>query len=261
MKSLSGKVALVTGGGSGIGRASAILLAENGVKVAILDLGLEEAKPVQTTIEGMGGEAFSIGADISNPDEMERAIEQIIERFGQLDIVFANAGINGVINSIEDLKVEDWQKTIHNNLTGTFITLKFAIPHLKKQGGSVMITSSVNGNRIFSNFGFSAYSTSKAGQVAFMKMAALELAKYKIRVNAICPGAIKTHINQSTHKQPEVENIRIPIEFPQGDQPLEHEPGSAEQVAQLILFLASDASDHITGTEIFIDGAESLIRG
>jgi NAD(P)-dependent dehydrogenase (short-subunit alcohol dehydrogenase family) len=261
MQSLVGKVALVTGGGSGIGKASAVLLAENGAKVAILDIGLEAAKEVQTTVEGNGGDALTIQADISNPEEMQRAMEQIIERYGRLDIVFANAGINGVLNSNEDMKVEDWQKTIHNNLTGTFLTLKYAIPHLKKHGGSVVITSSVNGNRIFSNFGFSAYSTSKAGQVAFMKMAALELAAFKIRVNAICPGAIKTHIDQSTHIKPEVEEIRIPVEFPEGDQPLEHAPGSASQVAQLVLFLASDASNHITGTEIFIDGAESLIRG
>jgi NAD(P)-dependent dehydrogenase (short-subunit alcohol dehydrogenase family) len=261
MQTLSGKVALVTGGGSGIGKASALLLAENGAKVVIVDIGLEKAKEVQTAVEGAGGEAMGIQADIANPEAMQRAIEQIIERFGRLDIVFANAGINGVINSIEDMEVEDWQKTIDNNLTGTFLTVKYSVSHLKKQGGSVVITSSVNGNRIFSNFGFSAYSTSKAGQVAFMKMAALELASMKIRVNAICPGAIKTHIDQSTHTKPEVEEIRIPVEFPEGDQPLEHTPGYAGQVAQLVLFLASDASNHITGTEIFIDGAESLIRG
>jgi len=119
----------------------------------------------------------------------------------------------------------------------------------------------VNGNRIFSNFGFSAYSTSKAGQVAFMKMAALELAQYKIRVNAICPGAIETNIQQNTDRRPEVDEIEIPVDFTEGDKPLGHKPGSAKQVAQLLLFLSSDLSNHITGTEIYIDGAESLIRG
>lgn len=261
MKSLAGKVALVTGAGSGIGKAAAILLAGHGVKVGILNRGQGNANKVKEEIEQSGGEAVALAADISQPEEMQKAVEQMIQRYGRLDIVFANAGINGVLNTIEDMEVKDWKETIDINLTGTFLTLKYTVPYLKKQGGSIVITSSVNGNRIFSNFGYSAYSTSKAGQVAFMKMAALELASYGIRVNAICPGAIKTNIGENTHKRPAVEDIRIPVEFPEGDQPLEQGPGSSGQVAKLVLFLASEESDHITGTEIYIDGAESLIRG
>lgn len=132
---------------------------------------------------------------------------------------------------------------------------------MKTNGGSIIITSSINGNRVFSNFGFSAYSTSKAGQIAFMQMAALELAKYKIRVNAICPGAIKTSIDDNTKRTPSVDEIKIPVEFPEGDQPLKEQPGLPEEVADLVLFLASDESSHITGTPIYIDGAESLLRG
>ncbi|MCR8636039.1 SDR family oxidoreductase [Paenibacillus radicis (ex Xue et al. 2023)] len=258
---LQGKVALVTGGGSGIGKASALLYARHGAKVCVLDRGLDSVKEVQEEITLAGGEAYAINADISRPEEMQHAMDRAVQHYGRLDIVFANAGINGVLNAIEHMSVQDWEQTVDINLKGTFLTVKYAIPYLKKQGGSIIITSSINGNRVFSNFGFSTYSTTKAAQVAFMKMAALELARYRIRVNAICPGAIHTRIGDNTHFMPEVDEIRIAVEFPEGDHPLERNPGSAEQVADLALFLASNESSHISGTEIYIDGAESLLRG
>jgi len=135
------------------------------------------------------------------------------------------------------------------------------VPYLKRQGGSVIVTSSVNGTRIFSNTGATAYSCSKAAQVAFTKMAALELAKHRIRVNVICPGAISTQIEQSTEKRDE-EKEKEPVIYPEGSIPLTGgEPGTSEQVADLVLFLASDDSNHITGTEIWIDGGSSLLIG
>ena len=130
---------------------------------------------------------------------------------------------------------------------------------MKENGGSIIITSSINGNRRFAGFGMAAYSTSKAAQIGFMKMAALELARYKIRVNAICPGAIETNIDLSTEKNESVKEIEIPIEYPEGMQPLAKGPGQPEQVANLVSFLASDESSHISGTEIYIDGTESLL--
>jgi NAD(P)-dependent dehydrogenase (short-subunit alcohol dehydrogenase family) len=258
---LKGKVALVTGGGSGIGKASALHFARHGAQVCVLNRHIDSAREVQDHIKRFGGEAFAIEADVSQPDAVEKAMAAAVKQYGQLDVVFANAGINGVMTSIEHMKPEDWEHTININLKGTFLTVKYAIPHLKKNGGSIIINSSINGNRVFSNIGFSAYSTTKAGQIAFMKMAALELARYRIRVNAVCPGAISTNIDQNTHKMPELEEIQIPIQFPEGDQPLAHKSGAAEQVADLVLFLACEESSHISGTEVFIDGAESLIRG
>jgi NAD(P)-dependent dehydrogenase (short-subunit alcohol dehydrogenase family) len=260
-KCVDGKVAVVSGGGSGIGRAAALLLAKQGAKVCLLDRTVDEANKVKEQIERAGGEAHVTETDVSLAESVEAGIRQAVDKWGRLDIVFANAGINGTWTPIEDLSPEDWDQTIHINLRGTFLTVKYAIPHLKKQGGSIIITSSVNGNRIFSNIGASAYSSSKAGQVAFMKMAALELAQYKIRVNAICPGAIETNIGQNTNRTKEAEEAAIPVEYPEGAHPLEDKPGSAEQVAELVLFLASSKSSHITGTDIFIDGAESLLRG
>ncbi|AFC27693.1 short-chain dehydrogenase/reductase SDR [Paenibacillus mucilaginosus 3016] len=184
---VKGRAAVVTGGASGIGRASALRLAEHGAKVCLLDRSVEEAEEVRQAIERAGGEAMVVECDVSRPEQIQAGIEQAAARWGRLDIVFANAGVNGTVAPIETMETGDWDETIAINLRGTFAAVKYAIPHLKEGGGSIVITSSINGNRVFSGFGFGAYSTTKAGQVAFMKMAALELAQFKIRVNAVCP--------------------------------------------------------------------------
>jgi NAD(P)-dependent dehydrogenase (short-subunit alcohol dehydrogenase family) len=229
---LKDKVALITGTGSGIGRATALLFAQLGAKVAAVDRTVDQ-----------------------------HAAQTIGEKFGRIDIVFANAGINGVWAPLEELEPEEWDRTIETNLKGTFLTVKYALPYLKRGGGSVIINASVNGTRIFSNTGATAYACSKAAQVAFTKMVALELAKYHIRVNVICPGAVETAIDDSM-QQRDLEPIKEPAIFPEGRIPLtDGKSGTAEQVAQLVLFLASDVSSHITGTEIWIDGAESLLQG
>ncbi|OPA78648.1 3-oxoacyl-[acyl-carrier-protein] reductase [Paenibacillus selenitireducens] len=253
------KVAIITGAGSGIGRAAALLLARNGAKVCLIDLNNNRSESLEQEINQLGGESLFVDTDVSDPERVQHAIQSAVDRFGQVDIVFANAGINGILSPIEDLTAEAWDHTLTTNLKGTFLTVKYTIPHMKHNGGSIIITSSINGNRTFSGFGMSAYSTSKAGQMAFAKMAALELARYKIRVNVICPGAIQTNIGENTKKTPQVEKIKIPVNYPEGSQPLEHGPGQPEQVADLVLFLASQDSSHISGTEIFIDGVESLL--
>lgn len=258
---VAGRVALVTGAGSGIGRAAALLLAQQGAKVGALEREAEETQAVVDEIRQAGGEALPLVADVSDPEAVRRAIDELAEKYRRLDIVFANAGINGVWAPLEDLTPDEWDKTLAVNLKGTFLTVKYAAPYLKKKGGSVVITSSVNGTRIFSNTGATAYSCSKAGQAAFAKMVALELAKHRVRVNVLCPGAIETNIGQNT-EQRNLDSVKEPVEFPEGKIPLtDGKPGSAEQVAQLVLFLASDASSHISGTEIWIDGAESLLMG
>ncbi|MCE3200560.1 SDR family oxidoreductase [Paenibacillus sonchi] len=260
-KKLEGKVAIVSGGGSGIGRASVLAFARSGAKVAMLDRTVENAEKVRKQVEAEGGEAVVIECDIAEPQQVENAVKQAAGQWGRLDIVFANAGINGAMTPIETMDIESWDQTMNINLRGTFATVKYAIPYLKANGGSILINSSINGNRVFSNIGFSAYSTTKAGQTAFMKMAALELAQYKIRVNAICPGAITTNIDDNTYPSEDLKEVQIAVEFPDGGEPLEKGPGRPDQVARLALFLASDDSDHITGTEIYCDGAESLLHG
>jgi NAD(P)-dependent dehydrogenase (short-subunit alcohol dehydrogenase family) len=258
---LKGKVALVTGAGSGIGEAAAKKLAAAGAQVAALGRTDDELTDVVNEMRSQGCHAIPVVADISDAAAMERAYQRVEQEWGRLDIVFANAGINGVWAPIEELTPEDWNRTIGINLSGTFYTIKYAAPLLKRQGGSVIVTASVNGTRIFSNTGATAYSTSKAGQVAMTKMLALEFAPHKVRVNVICPGAIETNIDDNT-EQRDLEKVRIPVEFPESNQPLTGgKPGHADQVGDLVLFLASDMSSHITGTEIWIDGAESLLKG
>lgn len=261
MKRLENKIAVVTGAGSGIGKATAMKFAESGAKVGLIDIKEENAKKIKEEIESLGGEAIVLEADTANPEQMKKSVAAIGDKWGKIDIVFANAGINGTLSSIEAFDPDDWDETITTNLKGTFLTVKYSIPHMKEQGGSIIITSSVNGNRTFSNIGFSAYSSSKAGQMAFGKMAALELSTYKIRVNVICPGAIDTNIDKNTFPEEDtLKEVQIPVEFPEGSHPLENRPGKAEQVADLVHFLASDESSHISGTEIYIDGAETLLR-
>lgn len=256
-----GKTAIVTGAGSGIGKAAAMKLASEGANVALFDLLDDRTQKAEQEINAKyPGAARSFDVDVANPKRVEDAVREAAEHFGRIDIVFANAGINGKLAPVEELSYEDWNKTLSINLSGTFLTVKYTVPYLKRQGGgSIIITSSVNGNDRFSGFGMSAYSTTKAGQEAFGKMIALELAKFKIRVNVICPGAISTNIDASTKVSKDLEEIVIPVKYPEGSQPLADGPGKPENVADLVAFLASDESIHITGARIVIDGAESLL--
>lgn len=249
-------MAFVTGAGSGIGKAAALLFAHEGAKVVALANSADEIEATVAQIKELGGDALAVEADISDAKQTEDAVKKAFDTFGRIDIVFANAGINGVWAPLEEIEPEDWDKTINTNLRGTFLTLKYTFPHLKKQGGSVLVTSSVNGTRVFKGERI-AYSCTKASQVVLVRSLAVEFATHGIRINAICPGAIETNINQSTEAR-NVEEVGLPVEFPEGNRPLNK--GVAAHVAQLALFLASDASSHISGTEIFIDGAETLIN-
>lgn len=258
---MRGKRALVTGAGSGIGRATSIALARAGASVALLGRTLDELEQVADEIGGGDAGHLILLADVSEERAMKEAYREMSESWDSLDVVVANAGINGVWASLDQLKIEEWDETLAINLRGTFLTVKLALPYLRKSGGSVIIVSSVNGTRMFSNTGATAYACSKAAQLAFAKMSALELAADGIRVNVVCPGAIETQIDDSTERR-ELETLRLPVEFPEGQVPLtDGRPGTAETVARTIWFLASGAADHISGTEIYVDGAQSLLQG
>ena len=259
MGMLDGKVAFVTGGASGIGRGTALRFAREGAKLALADMQAEELEQARAEIAETGADAVAFTVDVSDPAAVEGAINQTVEHFGHLDIVFANAGINGVMAPLEELEPDEWDRTLAVNLKGTFLTVKYAVPHLKQnKGGSIIITSSVNGTRTFSNPGASAYSSSKAGQIAFMKMAALELGRHGIRVNAVCPGAIETHIDDRTEKR-DTDSIGIKVETPLGSPALHEGWGEAADVADTCLFLASDLSRHVSGVDIYVDGGASLL--
>ena len=259
---LTDKIALVTGAGSGLGEATALALARAGADVILVSRTRSELDAVAERVEAMGRNAMVATADTADTTAMGKLFQRIKRRFGRLDFVFANAGINGVWAPIEELKPAEWDETIRVNLRGTYLTVHHSVPLMKEHGGSIAITSSINGTRTFTTAGASAYSTTKSGQLAFGQMLALELAKHRIRVNVICPGAIESEISDNTQKRNTV-RAKVPAKlakFGKGTVPLTGgEPGESEDVADLAVFLASDRSKHISGTPIWIDGAQSLL--
>lgn len=250
--SMIGKRALVTGAGTGIGRATAVALAAAGAKVALLGRTVSELAQVFDEIGGDASGHLMLIADVSSGQEMKSAYSRLTTCWDSLDTVIASAGIQGVWAPLDLLEPDEWDETLGVNLRGTFLTVKFALPHLRKNGGSVVIVSSINGNRVFSNSGASAYACSQAGQLTFAKMAALELAADRIRVNVVCPGGIEARIEPSTERR-DVARLHPPLEFPEGDVPFTEDfPGTAQEVARAIYFLASDDAAHITGTEVYV---------
>eukprot|EP00026_Physarum_polycephalum_P015770 Phypoly_transcript_16538.p1 GENE.Phypoly_transcript_16538~~Phypoly_transcript_16538.p1 ORF type:complete len:263 (+),score=33.12 Phypoly_transcript_16538:70-858(+) len=259
--SLKNRVAVITGAGTGIGAGAAKLFAKEGAKVVLCARSKDKLEATLKEIHDGGGEGMIMPCDVKKEEDVQKLYKETFEKYGHIDIVVANAGINGVWAPIEDLKVEEFDETIATNLRGTFLAIKFAVPFLKRnQSSSIIVISSINGTRIFTNTGSTAYSCSKAGQVTMTKILAPELAKFKIRINVVCPGAIETNIDSATERR-NLEDIRIPIEYPEGTIPLTGKtPGKSEDVAQTCLFFArDDLSGHITGTEIYIDGGESLV--
>lgn len=256
-----GKVALVTGAGAGIGLAAARRLAAAGCQVGLLDRDEQDLARVVGELEAAGLPVLPLPADVGDEAAVRAAFARLEAHWRRLDVVVANAGINGVWAPFDEITLDEWNTTLRVNLTGTYLTIRHALPALRRQGGAIVITASINGTRVFSNPGATAYACSKAGQVTMAKMLAVELGRDGIRVNVICPGAVETQIGQSTEKR-DVDDLRPPVIFPAGDSPLTgQDPGQPEQVADLVLYLASAAASHITGTEVYIDGAQSLLRG
>ncbi|UVC12510.1 SDR family oxidoreductase (plasmid) [Rhizobium sp. TH2] len=255
------KVALVTGAGSGIGKATATALAADGYAVGLLGNNLEDVIPLAGELKALGFIATALKADISVESEMRKAVEHLIAGFGRLDVVIANAGINGVWAPIDDLKPDEWDRTFAVNLRGTYLTIHTTVPHLKTVGGgAIVVVSSINGTRTFTTPGATAYTATKAGQVAMVQQLALELARHGIRINAVCPGEIETNIDDNTSLRGE-EETAIPVEWPEGQVPITGgKPGRSEDVAAAILFLVSDKARHITGSPLWIDGGQGLLR-
>jgi NAD(P)-dependent dehydrogenase (short-subunit alcohol dehydrogenase family) len=244
---VAGKVALVTGGGSGIGRASALALAREGAKVVISDIVVAGGEETVRMVKTAGGEATFVQADVSKPADVEALVNKVVEVYGRLDCAFNNAGIEGQLQQTVECSEENWDRTIAINLKGVWLCMKYEIPVMLKQGGGAIVnTASVAGLVGFR--GLPAYVASKHGVVGLTKTAALEYAKSGIRVNAVCPGVIHT---------PMVE--RLFREQPQWGEAVQAlEPvarmGKPEEVAEAVVWLCSDAASFVTGLAMAVDG-------
>jgi len=245
---LADKIAIVTGAGSGIGRASAIRFAAEGAKVICADL-----KGQDETAAQIGAAALAVQADAGTDDDVQDLVATAVERFGGLDIYFANAGISGGLASIFEQSVEDWQEILRVNLIGPFLAIKRAAPVMKENGGgSIICTASVAGLR--AGAGGPAYSASKAGVVNLVKVAATQLSGAAIRVNAICPGLIETGMTRPVYEWARAAGKEDRLGHLN---PLKR-GGIPDEIAAAALFLASDESSYVNGHALVVDGGLSI---
>lgn len=245
-KMLEGKVALVTGGGSGIGRSTALAFAEEGAKVVVADIVVTGGEQTVRTIKENGGEAVFVKTDVSKANEVKALIEKAVDTYGRLDCAFNNAGIEGEISSLQMHSEEVWDRVININLKGVWLCMKYEIPQMLKQGGGAIVnTASIAG---LTGLGPVSYVASKHGVVGMTRAAALENAKSGIRVNAVCPASIHTPMVESAMKAgPEIKA------FIENMQPMGR-IGQPEEVAQATVWLCSDAASFVTGHALPVDG-------
>jgi NAD(P)-dependent dehydrogenase (short-subunit alcohol dehydrogenase family) len=244
MKLLENKVAIITGAGSGIGKATALLFAKEAAKVVISDINEKDGNTAVDEIKKAGGEAFFVKADSSKPEDNEALVKQAIEKYGSIDIAVNNAGIGGPLGVTGEYPIDGWQKVIDINLSGVFYGLRYQIPAMKEKGGSIVNVASILGNAATK---FSpAYVAAKHGVVGLTKAAALEYADKKIRINAVGPGYIKTPLVTKSLDEAALKALV-------GLHPIGR-LGESEEIAELILWLASSKSSFVTGAYYPADG-------
>jgi NAD(P)-dependent dehydrogenase (short-subunit alcohol dehydrogenase family) len=245
---LQGKVALITGGGSGIGRATALRLAKEGAKIVIADYVPESAERVVKAIKEAGGAASSVAADVSVTRQVETMVNETVATYGRLDYAFNNAGIEGATGNTVTYPEESFDRVLAINLKAVWLCMKYELPQMVKQGGGAIVnTASTLG--LVAIEGASAYTAAKHGVVGLTRTAALEYAQKNIRVNCVCPGFIRTAmVERGMDKGLIAEEQMIAIE-PIG------RLGKPEEIAEGVLWLLSDASSFVTGHTLTIDGA------
>jgi NAD(P)-dependent dehydrogenase (short-subunit alcohol dehydrogenase family) len=245
---LESKAAVITGAGSGIGRASALAFAREGARVVVSDIVSESGNETVNLIKQAGGEAIFIRCDVAQPQEIAALIHGTVETYGRLDCAVNNAGIAGVQATTADYPLENWQKVININLTAPWLCMKYELAQMVKQGmGAIVNMASILGTTGFAQSG--AYVAAKHGLVGATRTAALEYAKSGIRVNAVCPGFIETPLLQQT----EVGSNAQILQFIANLHPIGR-LGTPEEIANMVLWLCSDAASFVTGATMIVDG-------
>ncbi|MFC8684301.1 SDR family NAD(P)-dependent oxidoreductase [Brevibacillus porteri] len=246
MARLEGKVAIISGGGTGIGKTTAIRFAKEGAKVVVTDINLESASKTVAEIKDAGGQAIAIAHDVSREEQWQQVVETTVEQYDKVDILFNNAGIY-IIKPLADITVEEWNRLMAINVTGVFLGMKHVMPLMaKQQGGSVINASSIAG--LFGAPGHVLYGASKGAVRIMSKDAAMEYAAHGVRVNSIHPGYIDTNMVSYALETTKHSKSELAQATPTG------RLGTVEDVANMVLFLASDESSHVTGAEFVIDG-------
>ncbi|MDO6460142.1 SDR family NAD(P)-dependent oxidoreductase [Granulosicoccaceae sp. 1_MG-2023] len=245
MSNFSGKTALVTGAGSGIGEAVALRLAEQGAAVVVSDINKDAADKVVQKIKNSDGKAAAFAADTSDPKQMEAAVDFACTEFGALDLAFNNAGILGATVPTGELSIEDWQRVININLSGVFYGLRYEIPAMLKNGGGAIVnTASILG--LVGTPDLAGYVAAKHGVSGLTKTAALEYSDKGIRINSVHPGYIDTPLlNELDRETYNALKALHPI----------GRLGQAEEVAKVVTFLLSDDASFVTGSQYTVDGA------
>ena len=244
---LGGKIALITGAGSGIGRATALIFAREGATIALSDIAAEGGQETLRMVKQAGAEAIFVRTDVSKLAEVEALIAKVISNWGRLDCAFNNAGIDGKMAKTAECTEETWNRTIAVNLTGVFFCMKAEIPHMLRQGGGAIVnTASAAG--LTGSPGLPAYVASKHGVVGLTRAAAIEYGREKVRVNCVCPGPIRTPmLGRLLSTRPEMEQRFASAE------PLKR-LGEPAEIGEAVAWLCSDAASYVTGHAMSVDG-------
>ena len=249
---LKGKVSIITGAASGIGKATAILFCQEGAKVVIADVDSEKGMAFENALKEKDFEAFFVKTDVRHPAEVESMVRLTVKHFERVDLLVNNAGVAQVV-PVADLPEEDWDRVVDTNLKGVYLCCKYTIPEMMNAGGgSIINVASVWG--IVGRPRGSAYNAAKAGVILLTKNMALDYARYNIRVNAVCPGIVETDLVMryvKSSEDPQKTYEQFVNLHPIG------RLGKPEEIAHSILFLASDKSSFITGSSLVIDGGYS----
>ncbi|CAB3764430.1 SDR family oxidoreductase [Paraburkholderia humisilvae] len=247
MNRLTGKVAIVTGASVGLGKSAAVLFAREGAKVVIAARRDELGESVVDEIRELGGEAIFVKTDVSKSEDCRNLVSRTIEKFGKLDIAFNNAGIFSFGKTVAELSEDEWDQVLSINLTGVFLSMKYQIQAMLKGGGGSIVNMSSVAGLVGCNGGLTVYNATKHGVVGLTKAAALDFATRNIRVNAVCPGILPTDMANEWFEavDPAILQAMHPVQ----------RFGKPEEVAETVLFLASDMAPFITGAAVPIDGA------